>query len=195
MVAQIGGQSFSQTGEDSARQPLSHIGWRSRRHANQPNGLMKRIAAFRLLICSLLVLTGAAAVSAAPRSGTIVIETALPYAAAWPRLQAAIQKHRLGVVSRASASAGAKSRGVSIPGNMVVGVFRNDFAVRMLAASVEAGIEAPLRFYLTEAADGHATLSYRKPSAVFAAYGTAGLQALAHELDAIFSAIAADASR
>ena len=30
-------------------------------------------------------------------------------------------------------------------GNRVVGVFRNDFAHRMLAASIPAGIEAPIR--------------------------------------------------
>ena len=100
----------------------------------------------------------------------------------------------MGVVTRASASAGAAGRGVKIPGNMVVGVYRNDFAVRMLEASVPAGIEAPIRFYLTENADGTATLSYRAPSVVFAPYkGGDKLKALAGELDGIFAKIAADA--
>jgi uncharacterized protein (DUF302 family) len=38
-------------------------------------------------------------------------------------------------------------------------VFRNDYAVRMLEASIPAGIEAPLRFYVTENPDGQTRLS------------------------------------
>ena len=44
------------------------------------------------------------------------------------------------MVTAASASAGAKRRGVTVPGNLVRGVYRNDFAVRMLKASVASGI-------------------------------------------------------
>jgi uncharacterized protein (DUF302 family) len=109
------------------------------------------------------------------------------------RLEAAIEKNGMLVVTTASASAAAKARGITIPGNAVLGVFRPDFAVRMLAASVPAGIEAPLRFYLTENDDGTATLTYRKPSAVFAPYGSAALDAMAGELDAIWSRIVTDA--
>ena len=84
----------------------------------------------------------------------------------------------------------ALARGVTIRGNAVIGVYRNDFAVRMLKASVPAGIAAPLRFYLFEREDGAATLVYRTPSAVFAPYGSADLDAMAEELDAVFAAIA-----
>ncbi|MCZ7654610.1 MAG: YeeE/YedE thiosulfate transporter family protein [Rhodocyclaceae bacterium] len=70
----------------------------------------------------------------------------------------------MGLVASASASRGAAARGVKIPGNMVLMVFRNDYAVRMLAASVAAGIEAPLRLYLTENADGSTTISYVRPA-------------------------------
>jgi len=78
----------------------------------------------------------------------------------------------------------------------VVGVYRPDFAVRMLAASVPAGIEAPIRFYITENPDGTATLSYKKPSAAFAPYsdGGAALRELAAELDALFAKIAKEAA-
>jgi uncharacterized protein (DUF302 family) len=65
----------------------------------------------------------------------------------------------------------------------------------MLAASIAAGIEAPIRLYITENADGSATLSYRTPSAVFAPYMTRrnpDLRAMAKELDAIFAQIALD---
>ena len=71
-------------------------------------------------------------------------------------------------------------------------VYRNDFAVRMLAASVAAGIEAPLRFYFTEDAGGTATLTWRTPSAVFAPYESADLDAMARELDAIWEDIVRD---
>jgi uncharacterized protein (DUF302 family) len=67
----------------------------------------------------------------------------------------------------------------------------------MLASSVAAGIEAPIRFYVTEGADGVATLSYRTPSAVFAPYVTRRkkeLGVIARELDAIFAQIAIDAA-
>jgi uncharacterized protein (DUF302 family) len=73
-------------------------------------------------------------------------------------------------------------------------VFRNDCAVRMLAASVPAGIEAPLRIYVTENADGRASLTYRTPSSVFAPYGSAELDAMARELDPIFESIVQDAA-
>jgi len=110
------------------------------------------------------------------------------------RLDAAIKAHKMVVVTRASASIGAKRRGVTIPGNMVIGVYRNDFAVRMLEASVPAGIEAPIRFYIWQGKNGKAVLSYRKPSVVFAPYnGGAKLKTLAAELDTIFAAIARDA--
>lgn len=110
------------------------------------------------------------------------------------RVEQAVQRQGLGVVARASASRGAAARGIKIPGNAVIMVFRNDYAVRMLEASVAAGIEAPLRLYLTENANGTATLSYRRPSAVFRPYPHPELERLAAELDGILERIAADAA-
>ena len=128
--------------------------------------------------------------------GWSAIDTGHSYQALIARLDAAVKANKMGLVTRASATLGAKSLGKTIPGNMVVGVYRPDFAVRMLAASVPAGIEAPIRFYITENGDGTATLSYKKPSAVFAPYadGGAALRELAAELDAIFAKIAREAT-
>ncbi len=128
--------------------------------------------------------------------GWSVIDTGHSYKALIGRLNAAVKANKMGLVSRASATLGAKSLGQTIPGNMVVGVYRPDFAVRMLAASVPAGIEAPIRFYITENGDGTATLSYKKPSAIFAPYtdGGAALHELAAELDTIFARIAREAA-
>ena len=130
-----------------------------------------------------------------PYPGTRIIETGHSYGDLVTRLDAAVKASKMGLVTRASATVGAKARlNKVIPGNMVVGVFRPDFAVRMLEASVPAGIEAPLRFYITEDAGGGAMLTYREPSAVFAPYGVPALDDMAKELDTIFEAIAAAAT-
>lgn len=124
-----------------------------------------------------------------PYPGMVVMKTAKSFDSLVADLKHAIAANEMGLVTQASASAGAARRGIEIPGNIVLGVFRNDFAVRMLAASVPAGIEAPLRFYVTENDDGTATLTYRMPSAVFAPYGNAALDRMARDLDAIFARI------
>ncbi|WP_419905402.1 DUF302 domain-containing protein [Kiloniella sp.] len=125
-----------------------------------------------------------------PYEGMVNIKVEKSYKDLSVDLKDAIKQNKMGLVTRASASGGAAGQGITIPGNMVVGVYRNDFARRMLAASVPAGIEAPIRFYLTENKDGTANLTYRKPSAVFAPYNSADLNVMAKELDAIFAAIA-----
>jgi len=130
---------------------------------------------------TLAVTTGAAwAGNPTPYPDTQVIDTKHSYKDLVARLDAAVKANKMGLVTRASATVGAKAKlNKTIPGNMVVGVYRPDFAVRMLEASVPAGIEAPLRFYITEDADGTATLTYRKPSAVFAPYAVPALDEMA----------------
>lgn len=96
-------------------------------------------------------------------------------------------------VAQASASRGAAARGLRIPGNIVLMVFRNDYAVRMLEANVAAGIEAPLRIDVTEQADDSARVIYPLPSAVFRPYGDARIDAMAQEHDPIFERIVRDA--
>ena len=119
--------------------------------------------------------------------------TPLAYEDLVGNLKASIKKEGMLLVTQASASAGAKGRGLTIPGNRVIGVYRNDYAVRMLEAPVAAGIEAPIRFYVTENTDGMATLSWKTPSFVFAPYmaeGGEALKELAGELDQVFLTIA-----
>jgi uncharacterized protein (DUF302 family) len=130
-----------------------------------------------------------------PYPGTVTVRSPHGFDALVARLEKAIADNGMGLVAQASASRGAAARGVKIPGNAVLMVFRNDYAVRMLEASVPAGIEAPLRLYVTENADGSASITYRRPSAVFAPYGNGKLDALAKELDPIFDKIVADATR
>jgi len=143
---------------------------------------------------AIVVCLGASADNATPFPGTHVIASTHSYATMVDKLHDAVAKNKMGVVAKASATVGAKKIGVTIPGNMVVMVFHPRFAVRMLEASVPAGIEAPLRFYITENADGTTTLTYRNPSSVFAPYENTDLDTMAKELDGIFANIAADAT-
>ncbi len=128
--------------------------------------------------------------------GWAVHETAIPYDELIDRLKEAVKAEGLIVVTQAGPTEAAARRGITIPGNRVLGVFNNDYAVRVIGLSVAAMIEAPIRFYVTEEEGGASTLSYKTPSFVFAPYlaeGGAELEAIAAELDARFAAIAARA--
>ena len=152
---------------------------------------MKRL--FAVLSLALLMGAPALAQSVQPREGWRVIPTAMSYAELLERTRAAVKAEKMGLVTQAGPTEMAKKRGETIPGNRVLGVFRNDFAVRAIRASVAAMIEAPIRLYVTENPDGTATLSWKTPSFVFAPYmdeGGEALAAVAAELDPIFEAIA-----
>ena len=147
----------------------------------------------RLLVAFAAALSAACA-GPALGGGTHSVQTPHRFDALLERVERATAKHGLGVVAVASASRGAAARGVKIPGNAVVMVFRNDLAVRLLAASVPAGIEAPLRIYVTENADATASLHYRAPSDVFAPYRHPEVERIARELDATLARIVNDAA-
>jgi polyhydroxybutyrate depolymerase len=117
-----------------------------------------------------------------------------PFAEAVARIEKAVEAHGLIRIATASASRNAAQRGITIPGNAVVLAFNNVYAVRLLAASVAAGIEAPMRIYLTENADGSTRIAYPKPSSVLAPYGGGDIAALGRELDGVFAAIVHDAA-
>lgn len=104
------------------------------------------------------------------QDGKVTLISKAPFAKVAEALEKAVGDHKMALVCHANAQQGAAARGVKIAGNQVFMVFRNDFAVRILAAAPEAGFEAPIRLYLYENRDGTATLTYVKPSAVFRAY-------------------------
>lgn len=131
------------------------------------------------------------------RDGWRVIDTPKPYAEMIDALKAATKANKMGVVTEAGPTDAAKALGITLPGNRVIGVFAPQFAARVLPLSTAAMIEAPIRFYVTEDADGSSTLAWKTPSLVFAPYiAEAGpeLAAIAAELDARFEAIATDAT-
>ncbi|WP_299945591.1 DUF302 domain-containing protein [uncultured Ruegeria sp.] len=131
-----------------------------------------------------------------PLSGWAVYPSDKNYENLVEDTKAAVKNNGLIVVTQAGPTKAAASRGITIPGNRVIGAFNNDFAVRVLETSTNAMIEAPIRFYVTENKDGTATLSYKTPSFVFAPYADEGGQALseiAAELDTKFQAVAESA--
>lgn len=127
------------------------------------------------------------------RAGWVVITTDQAHANLVANTRAAIKENGLIVVTQAGPTKAAAARGIEIPRNTVIGAFNNDFAVRLLELSTPAMIEAPIRFYVTENADGTATLSYKTPSFVLSPYQEDGVDDIAVELDAIFAAISKQA--
>ena len=158
--------------------------------------MTRLLSALTLVVFALAASAGLSLAAGWDGPGWSVNKTTHDYKTLVERLDAAVKANKMGLVTRASATAGATSLGKTIAGNMVVGVYRPDFAIRMLEASVPAGIEAPVRFYITENSDGTATLSYKTPSAVFAPYTDGGdkLKEMAAELDGIFAKIAGEAT-
>jgi len=152
----------------------------------------------RLIFALSLVLAMPAAADIAPRDGWTVIPTSETYNTLIARVKDAAKANRLGVVTQAGPTGAAANRGVTIPGNRVIGLFNNVYAVRILNLSTPAMIEAPIRMYVTENPDGTATLSYKHPTTVFAPYfaeDIPDLEVAAAELDALFSAVAAQATQ
>ncbi len=131
------------------------------------------------------------------REGWKVHPTTFAYNELIDRVKAATKKNKMGVVTQAGPTGAAKNRGITIPGNRVIGVFNNKFAVEMLTASESAMIEAPVRFYVTEQPNGTATLSYKTPSLVFAPYAddSPEVMKIAAQLDGVFAKIAEEATK
>ena len=148
------------------------------------------------LLASCIFAVPAVADSIMPREGWAVHDTDHSYNDLITRVKSAAKANKMGVVTEAGPTVVLKSKGINVPGNRVIGIYHPQFAVRVIALSVPAMIEAPIRMYVTEDSDGTATLSYKMPSFVFAPYVDAAgaeLSAIAKELDAKFAAIAADA--
>lgn len=143
----------------------------------------------------LLAAGPAEAENPAPYPGMVTVETGRkfePFADAFAK---AITDNGFNVVGIACANCAIKAVfGETVPGNRVFLFFKPAYARRMLADSVAAGIEAPIRVYATEQPDGTAKVTYRLPSAVFGAYEVPDLTAMGKELDGHVAKIVADAT-
>ncbi|MEQ9332632.1 DUF302 domain-containing protein [Thalassobaculum sp.] len=153
-----------------------------------------RIPAAFLFAALLLCVAPARAENPAPHPGTVTVDTGKPFEPFVEAFAKAITANGFNVVGIACANCAIKGVfGETVPGNRVFLFFKPAYARRMLAASVAAGIEAPIRVYATEAADGTARVTYRQPSAVFGAYEVPDLTAMGRELDEHVARMVADA--
>jgi len=162
-------------------------------HLSSLTAIRHRISTAIALAVLLTVAGLAHAGDATAYPGTVSIASPHSFADTVSRLESATEKNHMGLVAKVSASAGAAARGERIAGNAVLMIFRNDYALRMLAASIAAGIEAPIRLYVTEGSDGKVVITYRTPSSLFAPYQSAELNVLARELDPVFGRIVREA--
>jgi uncharacterized protein (DUF302 family) len=114
----------------------------------------------------------------------------LPVAEAAEKLIAAIAAYPMGLVAHADGQANCAKKGIAVPADQVLEVFRPDYAVKVWAADKAAGIDIPLRIHLYEA-DGRTWVAHRPASDVFKPYLNPQLDALGSELDAIFNQLLA----
>lgn len=109
------------------------------------------------------------------------------------RLKQGAASASMAIVAHLNGQANAAKRGLSVPGDQILEVFRPDLAIRVWEADKSAGLDIPIRIHVFE--QGAATvISYRPPSAVFAPYHNPRLDLIGAELDPVFAAIAAHAA-
>lgn len=104
------------------------------------------------------------------------------------KLTEAILAAPMGLVAHINGQANAAKRGMTVPADQILEVFRPDFAVRVWQADKRAGIDIPLRIHVYEA-DGKTRVAMRSPEAVFAPYHNVPLDEIAAELQPIFDKI------
>ncbi|MHB1187178.1 DUF302 domain-containing protein [Thiobacillus sp.] len=101
------------------------------------------------------------------------------------KLIAAIAAYPMGLVAHADGQANCAKKGIDVPADQILEVFRPDYAVKVWAADKAAGIDIPLRIHLYEAG-GRTWVAHRPASEVFKPYANPQLDMLGDELDAIF---------
>jgi len=106
------------------------------------------------------------------------------------KLIAAIAAYPMGLVAHANGQANCAKKGIAVPADQVLEVFRPDYAVKVWAVEKTAGIDIPLRIHLYEA-DGRTWVAHRPASDVFKPYVNPQLDVLGGELDAIFNQLLA----
>jgi len=106
------------------------------------------------------------------------------------RLTAAVAEVNLRVVAHINGQANAAKMGKTVPADQILEIFRPDFAVRVWATCKAAGHDIPLRIHVYEE-DDQTRVACRMPSDTFKPFASAGLDAIAAELDPLFEQILA----
>lgn len=102
------------------------------------------------------------------------------------KLTAAIAAYPMGLVSHINGQANCWKKGVTVPSDQILEVFRPDYAVKVWIAEKAAGFDIPLRIHLYES-NGRTWVAHRTASTVFQPYANSTLDALGGELDTIFN--------
>jgi uncharacterized protein (DUF302 family) len=110
--------------------------------------------------------------------------------AAAAKLTEAAQAVPMGVLAHMNGQANCAKKGISVPADQVLEIFRPDFAIRVWNAYKPAGIDIPLRIHLYDA-DGKTRVAFRTAQEVFAPYAKPELTAIAADIDPIFARILA----
>jgi uncharacterized protein (DUF302 family) len=110
--------------------------------------------------------------------------------AAVEKLLAAIAAYPMGLVAHANGQANCAKKGISVPADQVLEVFRPDYAVKVWAADKTAGIDIPLRIHVYEAG-GRTWVAHRTASEIFRPYANVRLDAVGGELDLVFNQLLA----
>ena len=106
------------------------------------------------------------------------------------KLIAAIAAYPMGLVAHANGQANCANKGITVPADQVLEVFRPDYAVKVWTADKTAGIDIPLRIHLYEA-DDRTWIAYRPATEIFKPYVNPQLNVLGGELDLIFNQLLA----
>ncbi len=106
------------------------------------------------------------------------------------KLTEAAQAVPMGVLAHLNGQANCAKKGITVPADQVLEIFRPDFAIRVWQAHKPAGIDIPLRIHLYDAG-GKTVVAYRTAAEVFAPYASPALDTIAGDIDPIFARILA----
>ncbi len=106
------------------------------------------------------------------------------------KLIAAIAAYPMGLVAHTNGQANCARKGITVPADQVLEMFRPDYAVKVWAADKAAGIDIPLRIHLYEA-DDKTWIAYRPATEIFKPYVNPQLDVLGGELDVILNQLLA----
>ena len=87
------------------------------------------------------------------------------------------------------------TRPTTVKGARTIDFGKPDMMKMHLPAHPEIGHEMPMRFYVWERADGKTVLSYRRPSAIFGAYGQPDLKMMGDMMDGMLGQLATAATK
>jgi uncharacterized protein (DUF302 family) len=125
--------------------------------------------------------------SVGPYPGTVSLATSYPLGDTVRRLEKSVRANGLTLVQTV------RSGGHGATDVAVLLVSSSDIWGRVLKANQLAGMELPIRIYVTAAGNRGSAVIYRAPSSIFALYDTPELDHIAADLDQVFAKVVDDA--